>query len=63
LEGYKADVVIFDPEEVEDKATFLDPHQYSTGFEYVIANGEVSIEKGEYNKTLNGKVLLSTENR
>ena len=63
LEGYKADVVIFDPEKVEDKATFLDPHQYSTGFEYVIVNGEVSIEKGEYNKTLNGKVLLSTENR
>ena len=63
LEGYKADVVIFDPEKVEDKATFLDPHQYSTGFEYVIVNGEVRIEKGEYNKTLNGKVLLSTENR
>jgi len=63
LEGYKADVVIFDPEKVEDKATFLDPHQYSTGFEYVIVNGRISIEKAEYNKTLNGKVLLSTEDR
>ncbi len=62
LEGYKADVVIFDPEKVEDKATFLDPHQYSTGFEYVIVNGKISIENAEYNKTLNGKVLLSTEN-
>lgn len=60
--GCKADVVIFDPDKVEDKATFLEPHQFSKGFECVIVNGKVSIEKGKYNKALNGKVLLLTEN-
>lgn len=63
LEGYKADIVIFDPETIRDNATWADCRQYSTGTEYVIINGKVAIEKGRYNKTLNGKVLLLTENR
>jgi N-acyl-D-amino-acid deacylase len=63
LEGYKADLVIFDPERVEDKATFENPHQHSTGIEHVIISGKLSIENGKYNGALNGKVLLSTENK
>jgi N-acyl-D-aspartate/D-glutamate deacylase len=62
-EGYKADIVIFDPETVRDNATHSDAHQYSTGTEYVIVNGKMSIENGEYNGDLNGKLLLLTENQ
>ena len=62
-EGYKADVVVFDPETVNDHATYIDIHKYSTGIEHVIINGKTSIEDGEYNNTFNGKVLLSTEDK
>jgi N-acyl-D-amino-acid deacylase len=60
--GYKADIVIFDPENVKDRGTHSDARQYSTGTEYVIVNGMVSIEEGKYNGVLNGKLLLLTEN-
>jgi len=61
--GYKADVAIFDPETIRDKATFDDARQYSTGTKYVIVNGKISIENGKYSGALNGKLLLSTENK
>jgi N-acyl-D-aspartate/D-glutamate deacylase len=61
--GYKADVAVFNPETIRDNATFADARQYSTGTEYVIVNGKVSIENGEYDGALNGKVLLLTESK
>jgi len=61
--GYKADIVIFDPETIRDNATHADSHQYSSGIEYVMVNGNISIEKGKYNDALNGKLLLLTENK
>ena len=63
LPGYKADIVIFDPDKITDNATYTDPHQYSTGIDCVLINGKMTIENGQYNKTLNGKVLLLTENK
>ncbi len=63
VRGYKADIVIFDPETVRDNGTYADARQYSTGTEYVIVNGKISIENGEYNDALNGKALLLTENK
>jgi N-acyl-D-aspartate/D-glutamate deacylase len=60
--GYKADIVIFDPESVTDIGTPSDTRQYSIGTEYVIVNGKISIEEGKYNGILNGKLLLLTEN-
>ena len=63
LEGYKADVVVFDPQTIRDKATYTNPRQYSTGTKHVIVNGKVSVEKGEYTGARNGKLLLLTENR
>ncbi|UCC38744.1 MAG: D-aminoacylase [Candidatus Aminicenantes bacterium] len=63
VEGFKADIVIFDPEKVMDNATYLEPHQYSSGMEYVLVNGKITIDNGEYNETLNGNVLLLTENK
>lgn len=55
--GMWADIVVFDPDTVTDKATFFEPHQYSEGFEYVLINGEVVIDQGEYTSILAGKVL------
>ncbi len=61
--GYKADIAIFDPDTIKDNATFTDARQYSTGTEYVIVNGKISIENGEYEGALDGKLLLLTENK
>ena len=61
-EGYKADVVIFDPKTIHDNATHADARQYSTGTETVIVGGRISIESGAYNGALNGNLLLLTEN-
>ncbi len=58
LRGYKADLVIFNPETIKDNANFVDSQKYCTGVEYVILNGRMSIQKGKFNNSLNGKVLL-----
>lgn|GEM_PF-4477896 len=47
----------FDPKKVIDKATYVDPHNYSEGIVYVIVNGEVVIEECEQNEVLIGRVL------
>lgn len=44
--GFVADLVLFDPARVTDKATFADPHQYSAGFDYVVVNGVVAVANG-----------------
>jgi dihydroorotase/N-acyl-D-amino-acid deacylase len=56
-ENYKADIVIFDPETVIDKATFEDPHQYPEGIEYVIINGKMAVKNGNYQDVRSGEVL------
>lgn len=54
---FAADIVVFDPDEISDKATFADPHHYSVGIRYLLINGEVVIENGSYNGRLAGKPL------
>jgi N-acyl-D-amino-acid deacylase len=56
-EGYRADITIFDPEQVADRATFDDPHQYAAGISTVIVNGVMVIEEGEHTGALPGQVL------
>ena len=56
-EGYWADLVLFDPDRVEDAATFEKPHQYSKGFDYVLVNGTVVAEDGKPTGAKPGKVL------
>jgi len=55
--GYFADIVIFDPDKVIDKATWTDPHQYPEGIEYVLVNGRVVIKEGDHTGDLPGKIL------
>ena len=54
-ESYFADIVIFDPASIQDHATFDDPHQYATGMEYVLVNGEIVIDEGEHSGALPGQ--------
>ncbi len=56
-EGYWADVVVFDPETIRDKATYSDPHQYPEGIGYVLTNGEIAVEGGKMTGVRSGKVL------
>ena len=58
-DGMKADLVVFDPETVEAKATFDDPKQYPVGIEYVVVNGRVVIDKGVHTRELPGRALRS----
>jgi N-acyl-D-aspartate/D-glutamate deacylase len=55
--GMAADVAIFDPETVSDKATFGNPSQYGVGISYVIVNGSVVIDQGRHTGALPGRVL------
>jgi len=55
--GMKADITVFDPETVADKATFENPHQYPTGIPYVIVNGRVVIDEGEHTGEKPGEVI------
>jgi dihydroorotase/N-acyl-D-amino-acid deacylase len=56
-EGMFADITIFDPAKVIDRATFEMPNQYPTGIEYVLVNGQVSVDKGKRTAALAGQVL------
>jgi N-acyl-D-amino-acid deacylase len=57
-EGFAADIVIFDDKTVTDLSTFENPHQYSTGFKYVLVNGSITLETGKHNGSRNGAILL-----
>jgi N-acyl-D-amino-acid deacylase len=56
-EGYFADVVVFDPETIQDHATFVEPHQYATGVESVFVNGVQVIKDGEHTGATPGRVV------
>ncbi len=59
--GKKADIVLFDPETVADKATFEAPHQYPEGIPYVIVNGQLAVKNGEFQGLKAGKILRKTD--
>jgi dihydroorotase/N-acyl-D-amino-acid deacylase len=56
-QGLWADVVIFDPDQITDKATFENPNQLSVGMKYVLVNGVPVIADGKATNALPGKVL------
>ena len=55
--GMWADVVVFDPATIHDRATFDNPNQLSEGMEFVLVNGVPVIDQGKMTKALPGKVL------
>ena len=52
-----ADVVIFDPEKVQDKATFTDSLRFSEGIDFVMVSGQIVLEEGRITRALPGKVI------
>jgi N-acyl-D-amino-acid deacylase len=56
-EGFFADIVVFDENEVIDMATFENPHQFSKGFKYVFVNGAITIDNGIHIGTRKGVAI------
>lgn len=59
-QGYIADITIFDPRTVIDKATFTQPHQFAEGIRFVFVNGMVTINDGKHIGTQAGTVIRKT---
>jgi dihydroorotase/N-acyl-D-amino-acid deacylase len=55
--GMKADLVVFNPATIVDKATFERPHQYAEGVKAVIVNGELTLDEGKMTGTRAGRAL------
>ncbi|HSM31084.1 MAG TPA: D-aminoacylase, partial [Woeseiaceae bacterium] len=56
-EGYYADIVVFDPDSIQDHATFVEPHQYATSMLHVFVNGEQVLADGEHTGATPGRVV------
>jgi N-acyl-D-amino-acid deacylase len=56
-EGFYADVVVFDPNTIQDHATFEKPHQYATGVKHVFVNGTQVLKDGEHTGATPGRVV------
>jgi len=56
-EGHFADVVVFDPATIRDRATFEEPHQFAEGVHWVIVDGHVTLNRGVLSDQLVGRVL------
>lgn len=55
--GYFADIAIFDPQKIQDHATFADPQVYATGMQHVFVNGVQVLRNGEHTGALPGQVV------
>ena len=55
--GYHADIVVFNPDTIMDKATFANPHQFPDGIEYVFVNGVLTLANGKGTGALGGVLL------
>ena len=56
-EGWFADVVVFDPETIEDIATYAEPRQYPRGIDHVVVNGAVAVRGGTQTDARAGRML------
>jgi N-acyl-D-amino-acid deacylase len=57
-QGMAADIVIFNPQTVIDRAEYIEPHQFPEGIEYVIVNGEIVVAKGRPTGAKPGKAIF-----
>lgn len=55
--GKKADLLIFDPQEIEDRATFENPHGLAKGFDWIMVNGKLVRENSEFKQVRVGNLL------
>jgi N-acyl-D-amino-acid deacylase len=55
--GLAADITVFDPATIADRATFADPHHYSVGVRYVLVNGQLTVKDGAHTGVRAGRVL------
>ena len=55
--GFYADIVVFDPQQIIDKATFEKPHQYAIGVQHVFVNGKQVLKNGEHTGALPGRCV------
>ncbi len=58
--GYFADVIVFDPKTVADRATYEQPETLATGMKYVVVNGKLAVDEGKYTGNLAGRALRKT---
>jgi N-acyl-D-amino-acid deacylase len=56
--GWAADLLVFDPAAVKDRATFEEPHQLAEGMDWVLVNGVTSIQQGKRTKRHGGRIVL-----
>ena len=56
-EGYFADIAIFDPATIRDRATFAEPHQYAVGMRHVLVNGIPVLSEGEHTNATPGRIV------
>lgn len=55
--GLAADITVFDPDTVAERATYVDPHQYAQGISLVVVNGRIAVQDGAHTGRLAGRVL------
>lgn len=60
-EGWYADLVLFDLNEIKENSTFIDPNHYSDGMDMVIINGKILVKGGKIQGASNGRVLCKTQ--
>ncbi|MFO7769019.1 MAG: amidohydrolase family protein [bacterium] len=61
--GMAADLVVFDPDRIRDRATFEEPHRYAEGVVHVLVGGEFAVEEGVFTGGLHGTILVPAGRR
>jgi N-acyl-D-amino-acid deacylase len=57
VEGFYADVIVFDQKTIRDKATYVNPEVLAEGVRVVVVNGKVAVDAGKITGVLSGKAL------
>ena len=61
--GHAADLVVFDPETIRDRSDAFHPHRFAEGINFVIVNGSLAVDGGQWLGDLSGQVILKPKSR